>query len=1192
MSKVRGNISMESLASNGSGSNSKGKAGAVDLLTGKVTTEYYFDPSLLLVEGGGTGISAGSGLKTPSKSSNVYIRTDSLTASTHSTTTKETAHFFQSKYLYIPCTIIKPLNVDDPSVPPPPVPIALPQPQQQTPPLPSQPPITTTTSNGGGGGNNNKKKKKKNKGKQSPSTIPTVESEIKTTATSVTAATTAATNSNTVIVQNQPYPGPTLVKTSDGILHKIIDSTKLIPIQSTDYDGVSDILHLPMVSEAAVVHTLRIRYRRDEIYTNAGQILISINPYKMITMNNESIYSERCMMTYRNSSLNGNHWIGQQQLPAPHLFQVADRAYSALMDSTFYNIDDGMMNGNNSNSHNDDYNDTMVGNDSSYTNILHDHHHHHEKPVRNQSIIISGESGAGKTEATKIIMKYLANITRHALRNQTHTTNKTKLNKKRQSLMDIAETLENRVLSSNPLLETFGNAQTLRNNNSSRFGKFIHIYFSCITGAITGASISNYLLEKTRITHQIDGERNYHIFYQLLSSTDTTMIEKLQLHHQIEYFRYLGNTSKKYDSNSMSTSNDAKSFQETVTCLTSIGLSDDEQQSVFAIVAAILHLGNVQFEDDNEHGGETAIVMESSKPSLCVACELLGLYVEKVTEAILTKVIVVNGKAISKPQSVAMAEDKRDAFAKMTYSYLFLWLINCINDKLRDTTTTTSATTVSSSPKRFTSILNTDRKGFIGVLDIYGFECFDMNGFEQLLINYCNEKLQRHFNRHLFEVEQELYSSEGVDWSYITFHDNRLCIELIEGGSGSVGILHTLDDAWGGMGTIDKKDEKFMKQILDKFGTGGDMEGHPHFISSKFKHDRDFSIIHYAGEVKYTVDGFVEKNMDTMSNELRELGEKSTNEIAKRVYSYCSNADGGGLPIATSTSTRSSIRGVSVGAQFRTSLQSLVADLERTQPHYIRCIKPNLSKTAGSYLAGEVLKQLRYSGMMEAIRIRQEGYALREAHESFYERFSVLLNPEDMKVGEDASNPGIVQLVKILSKRLGVSDADWQLGHSKIFLRRELSDKLERLAKLRVHRAARTLAKFGSAVARQRSGSFIAVWIAFRLRVRNIDRLTRSASKIAALARGRKAKKGYFEALRAVVIIQAYGRRVVEQSRYRHRNDPYFHLTFSDCKKLLAEECEKQNKAIKDNNTQMTKDLEAKMYVCGKSVYNYCLLRF
>ena len=1128
-----------SISSSNSNNKTNRVTGAVDLITGKVTTEYYFDPSLLLMEGNTSSSSLmnSSGAKTPSKNHGLLRHYDSnISTSSTTTTTKETLQFFQSKYLYMPCTIIKPLNVDDPNAPPPPPPVLLPQLSPSTTtttPIPQPPttPITTQPSSNGGGGNK-KKNKKKNKGKQSPANASTVASTDTSAPLSVPTP--------PILSQNQPYPGPTLIKTSvDGTLHKIIDSTKLVPIQaSTDYDGVSDILHLSLISEPAIVHTLRIRYRRDDIYTNAGQILISINPYKAITTtaipgisstsgtntsssSHDSIYSERVMIMYRNNQSSSSWMTGSSTILPPHLFQVADRAYTALMGSIHTNMGTGSIDM-------DDYDGT--GHESlSHVNYDHnshgmDHHHlsPHAKPVRNQSIIISGESGAGKTEATKIIMKYLVNITRHRLRSS-HNGNTSSSNHsvKHQSMVAIAETLENRVLSSNPLLETFGNAQTLRNNNSSRFGKFIHIYFNCVTGSITGASISNYLLEKTRITNQVDGERNYHIFYQLLACNDETMLEQYGLHHGMEHFRYLGN--RRSDSSSMS--NDTKSFQETVSCLTSIGLSTEEQQSVFGMAAAILQLGNVQFEENNDHG-ETAKITENSLASLQKACELLGLDVDKVSEAILTKVIVVNGKPISKPQNVTMAEDKCDAFAKMTYSYLFLWLINCVNEKLSDTTGGNTFTTMStpkvSAPSQLLSHA-TNRRGFIGVLDIYGFECFEVNGFEQLLINYCNEKLQRHFNRHLFEVEQELYNNEGVDWSYITFNDNRLCLELIEGGGGSAGILHTLDDAWGGMGTIDKKDEKFMKQILDKFG--GDTDGHPHFAASKFRNDRDFTIIHYAGEVKYTVDGFVEKNMDTLSNELRELGEKSIDPVAKRVYSFSSNETG--IPIPAGTTTRSSIRGVSVGSQFRTSLQSLVLDLERTQPHYIRCIKPNLSKVAGTFLAGEVLKQLRYSGMMEAIRIRQEGYALREAHESFYERFSVLLNPEDVKIEGGGANAGIVQLVTILSQRLGVSDADWQLGHSKIFLRRELSDKLERLAKLRVHRAARTLSTFGRKIARRRCGSFLAAWIVFRTHMHKHLKVKKSASKIAALARGVKTRATYRKKLTAVVLLQAQMRRII-----------------------------------------------------------------
>jgi myosin heavy subunit len=311
-------------------------------------------------------------------------------------------------------------------------------------------------------------------------------------------------------------------------------------------------------------------------------------------------------------------------------------------------------------------------------------------------------------------------------------------------------------------------------------------------------------------------------------------------------FNYLGNRDTDKHAN------DAAHFAETVLCLSRIGLGSEDQKAVFGMAAAVLHLGNIEFEEigeDDDQGfeghSEYAKISEASLGSLRKACELLGLDEEKLTEAMLTKALNIGGKTIKKPQNVAMAADKRDALAKMTYSCLFLWLVKCVNKTLNETSQNSSK--------------NSDKVGFIGVLDIYGFECFEVNGYEQLLINYCNEKLQRHFNRHLFEVEQELYAAEGVDWSYITFNDNRPCLDLIEGGSGVVGILNTLDDAWGGMGTAQEKDSKFVAHLHKQFGTvtGGDSKmasseaetGHKNFLTPKFGNDRMFVIVHYAGEV-------------------------------------------------------------------------------------------------------------------------------------------------------------------------------------------------------------------------------------------------------------------------------------------------------------------------------------------------------
>ncbi|EED91560.1 predicted protein, partial [Thalassiosira pseudonana CCMP1335] len=720
-----------------------------------------------------------------------------------------------------------------------------------------------------------------------------------------------------------------------------------------DYIGIPDVLHLPNVTEASLLHALRVRYNREEIYTSAGPILMSVNPYKMITLgvSGEDLYSDQRI----------------NALPC-HLFQVADRAYNSLLSS---------------------------------------------------SVIISGESGAGKTEATKKIMQYLARITKGKGGGGSCSRAEGGGNIK------MASTLEDRVLSSNPLLESFGNARTLKNDNSSRFGKFIKISFNTETGAIVGASISNYLLEKTRITTQIEGERNYHIFYQIFSGADESILEKFGLENGIAGFRYLGNRA------TLKSRRDATAYEETMGCLDMIGLSDEDKNEVLGIIAAVLHIGNIDFEAKNENGdsghGENAQMTSSSAESLKKACALLGLEETKVSEAMLTKLLTVGGKTIHKPQDVAQASDKRDAFAKLVYSNLFLWMVNRINATLasEDAMSANDSVEFSPPPLAYKAPIST---GFIGVLDIYGFENFESNGFEQLLINYANEKLQRHFNRHIFEVEQNLYSSEGVDWSYITFNDNRPCLELIEGGAGNVGILSTLEDC-GGMGTATERDVNFLAQIHQKFGGN--------FITPKFGKDRDFVVVHYAGEVRYTVTGFVEKNVETLSNELKDMGSTSSKHFTLGVFTTSSTPAASSDP-TTTPARRSAIRGVSVASQFRTSLQMLVMDLECTQPHYVRCIKPNTTKAPNVFDSGEVLRQLRYAGMMETIRIRREGYALREEHESFYRRFHLLLSTSEAKKGD-----GISHLVKVLSKRLNLTDAEWQIGHSKIFLKRDLASKLE-----------------------------------------------------------------------------------------------------------------------------------------------------
>ena len=640
------------------------RAKAVDIVTGKTVMEYYFDPSLVIQETN-DNVMMTPGFKTPSKPSNYSSSISTLTSSSSLSLLSsgvDLSSFYSSRHLFVPCTIVKSLSIED-----------------------------GVESCSPSGTNENK----------DPRNI---------TATSTT-------TNNTTKNDSSMRSGPMLVKTADGALHKIQDASQLVPLTAPDdYIGMNDILNLANVTEASLLHTLRIRYKRDEIYTSAGPIMISINPYKAITLNGESLYADSLMMQYRGSKDAGIH-------REPHLFQVADRAYSALMDSV-HNVP-----------HLEEEDAAVMIVDDEYVDEYGSTIPTAGRP-RNQSIIISGESGAGKTEATKYIMQYLARITQ-----KKHSVGKTLSPDGK-----IIAALEDRVLSSNPLLETFGNAQTLRNDNSSRFGKFIHINFNTSTGIIVSASISNYLLEKTRITTQIEGERNYHIFYQLFAGASTEMLEELGLHVGPEAFSYLGNQGTPD-----TREKDKALFDETIECLSRIGLTDAEQRAVFSIAAAVLHIGNVRFEEKLVDTGEhVATISDDSLPSLQKACDLLGLEVDEVSEAILTKVLVIGGKTIKKASSVAMAEDKRDAFAKMTYSSLFLWLVKSVNETLNE-----SAFRSDGSKRTQGST------GYIGVLDIYGFECFETNGYEQLLINYCNEKLQRHFNRHLFEVEQNLYSSEG-----------------------------------------------------------------------------------------------------------------------------------------------------------------------------------------------------------------------------------------------------------------------------------------------------------------------------------------------------------------------------------------------------------------------------------------------
>jgi len=634
----------------------------------------------------------------------------------------------------------------------------------------------------------------------------------------------------------------------------------------------------------------------------------------------------------------------------------------------------------------------------------------------------------------------------------------------------------------------------------------------------------------------------------------------------LDTFRYLGD-GKKPGKSTMG-KRDKAAFTDTMACLTRIGVTEDMQKKVFGYVAAVLHLGNVEFVTKIQEEGDASEPATEVKPgksieSLATACSLLGLSVDDVTAAITSRKITVGEQTMRKSQSVEQSIDKRDALAKLTYSSLFLWLVDKLNctisadesGKAPSSPASSPANSPSASPPVGSSRTASKSSvfGFIGVLDIYGFEHFDTNGFEQLLINYANESLQRHFNRHLFELEQEEYEREGVDWTYVTFNDNRPCLELLEGGSGKMGIVQTLDDAWGGMGSGEEKDQKFVSTLHQMFG-GRNNNGCKHecYDTPRVNFDKQFSVFHYAGKVKYTASGFVEKNIESLSNELKDLGSMSCIDLTKVVFEVARKMSGEAERESQqkkernlANRRRSRIRGDSVASQFKFSLQKLMLQLESTSPHYIRCVKPNLKKQASFFDSGEVLRQLRYAGMMETIRIRSEGYSLREEHGSFYDKFKLLLSSNE---AEDGS---IELLVSCISKRLNVSMSDWQIGHSKVFLRRTLANKLERLSYLKVTTSARTIQNLFVRMRIINAANKIVLWSQGRVHATRRWRIKTAAVTIGAAWR----MKVCHEKMQAMKFLA-----VKVQSQVRRRNakmvvdrmrDPFAGFTYVDLNEMV-----------------------------------------
>ncbi|KAL2754955.1 hypothetical protein ACRALDRAFT_2042781 [Sodiomyces alcalophilus JCM 7366] len=663
--------------------------------------------------------------------------------------------------------------------------------------------------------------------------------------------------------------------------------------------GVSDLTLLSKVSNEAINDNLKKRFEAREIYTYIGHVLVSVNPFQDL-----GIYTDQVLESYKGKN--------RLEMP-PHVFAIAE--------SSYYNM-------------------------KAYAD--------------NQCVIISGESGAGKTEAAKRIMQYIASVSGSG------------------TVGGEIEKIKDMVLATNPLLESFGNAKTLRNNNSSRFGKYLQIHFNA-QGEPVGADIINYLLEKSRVVGQITNERNFHIFYQFTKGASETYRQQYGVQGPETYV--YTSRSRCLDVDGM---DDRADFQETLDAMKIIGLSQGEQDEIFRMLAAILWTGNIQFQED-QHGYAT-VVDQSVVDFLAY---LLEVTPEQLVKAITIRILTPrSGEVIESPANPSQAVATRDALAKAIYSNLFDWIVARINTSLKAKQPT---------------------KNSIGILDIYGFEIFEKNSFEQLCINYVNEKLQQIFIQLTLKTEQEEYAREQIKWTPIKYFDNKIVCDLIESVR-PPGILSAMKDATKTAHADPAACDRTFLQSINGMSS-------PHLTARQ----GSFIIKHYAGDVSYTVDGITDKNKDQLLKGLLGLFKASGNRFVHELFPHQVDQDNRRQP-------------PSAGDRIRTSANALVETLMKCQPSYIRTIKPNENKSPTEYNVPNVLHQIKYLGLQENVRIRRAGFAYRQSFEKFVDRF-FLLSPATSYAGEYTWQGSYEDAVKQILKDTSIPKEEWQMGTTKAFIK-------------------------------------------------------------------------------------------------------------------------------------------------------------
>lgn len=756
--------------------------------------------------------------------------------------------------------------------------------------------------------------------------------------------------------------------------------------------GVEDLILLEPLDEESLIKNLQLRYEKKEIYTYIGNVVISMNPYQQLP-----IYGPEFIAKYRDYTF--------YELK-PHIYALANVAYQSLKDRD-----------------------------------------------RDQCILITGESGAGKTEASKLVMSYVAAVCG-----------------KGEQVNSVKEQL----LQSNPVLEAFGNAKTIRNDNSSRFGKYMDIEFD-FKGSPLGGVITNYLLEKSRVVKQLKGERNFHIFYQLLAGADTQLLKALKLEEDARGYAYLNG-----DVSRVNGMDDASNFRAVQNAMAVIGFSEEEIRQVLEVTALVLKLGNVKLADEFQANGLPASGVCDGKGIQEIG-EMMGLNSAELEKALCSRTMETGKEKVVTVLNVIQAQYARDALAKNIYSRLFDWIVNRINESIK--------------------VGTGEKRKVMGVLDIYGFEILEDNSFEQFVINYCNEKLQQVFIELTLKEEQEEYKREGIPWTKVEYFDNGIICDLIE--HSQRGILAMLDEECLRPGVV--SDSTFLAKLNQLFSK------HSHYESkvtqnAQRQYDRTmglscFRICHYAGKVTYNVTSFIDKNNDLLFRDLSQTMWKAQHPLLHSLFPE-------GNPKEASLK-----RPPTAGTQFKNSVAILMKNLYSKNPNYIRCIKPNDQQQQGRFTSELVMVQARYLGLLENVRVRRAGYAFRQAYRPFLERYRLLSwSTWPRWNGEDREG-----VEKVLGSLI-LSSEELAYGRTKIFIR---SPKtlfyLEEQRRLRLQQLATLIQK---------------VYRGWRCRT-HYQQMRKSQILISAWFRGNKQKKHYGKIRSSVLLIQAFVRGWKARKNYR-----------------------------------------------------------